>query len=68
MRFKEYEGIIIAVLEFWRIGSCNNRGIFEKCISRVKLKKYSLKLDGRIVIGNWTALPEQRNQICCFSV
>lgn len=52
MRFKEYEEIIIAVLEFWRIGFYNNRGIFEKRISRVKLKKYSLKLDGRIVIGN----------------
>jgi hypothetical protein len=47
MRLKEYEEIIIAVLEFWRIGFCYNRRIFEKRISRVKLKKYSLKLDGR---------------------
>ena len=52
MRVRKYEEIIIIGLEFWRIGFYNNRRIFEKRFSRVKLKKYSLKLDGWIMIGN----------------
>lgn len=62
MRVRKYEEIIIIGLEFWRIGFYNNRGIFEKRISRVKLKKYSLKLDWRIVIGNWTALLDKETK------